>query len=86
MLGWDFSIHRISNICGLWIWIPHEYFGRPRAPSPNTLTHNKMVSKEEFEKAAEEAKALSKATNEEMLELYGWFKQANVGDVNTSEW
>ena len=45
-----------------------------------------MVSKEEFEKAAEEAKALSKATNEEMLELYGWFKQANVGDVNTSEW
>lgn len=49
-----------------------------------THTHN-MVSKEEFEKAAEEAKGLSKATNDEMLELYGWFKQANVGDVNTCE-
>lgn len=44
-----------------------------------------MVSKEEFDKAAEEAKGLSKATNDEMLELYGWFKQANVGDVNTCE-
>lgn len=42
-----------------------------------------MVSKEEFDKAAEEVKAYAQCTNEEQLELYGWFKQANVGDVNT---
>mmetsp|Transcript_28562 Transcript_28562/g.45835 ORF Transcript_28562/g.45835 Transcript_28562/m.45835 type:complete len:84 (+) Transcript_28562:65-316(+) len=42
-----------------------------------------MVSQAEFDTAAEEAKGLSKASNEQMLELYGWFKQANVGDVNT---
>lgn len=42
-----------------------------------------MVSKEEFDKAAEEVKAYAQCTNEEQLELYGWFKQANIGDVNT---
>ena len=42
-----------------------------------------MVSKEEFDKAAEEVKAYAQCTNEEQLELYGWFKQANVGDINT---
>ena len=31
----------------------------------------------------EVANKLPKASNEDMLELYGWFKQANVGDVNT---
>ncbi|EEH58200.1 uncharacterized protein MICPUCDRAFT_16138 [Micromonas pusilla CCMP1545] len=41
-----------------------------------------MVSKEEFDKAAEEVKAITKCTNDEQLELYGWFKQANVGDCN----
>eukprot|EP00227_Mantoniella_beaufortii_P012880 CAMPEP_0197585422 /NCGR_PEP_ID=MMETSP1326-20131121/7727_1 /TAXON_ID=1155430 /ORGANISM="Genus nov. species nov., Strain RCC2288" /LENGTH=86 /DNA_ID=CAMNT_0043149925 /DNA_START=93 /DNA_END=353 /DNA_ORIENTATION=- len=41
-----------------------------------------MVSKGEFEAAAEEAKEIKKASNDEQLELYGWFKQANVGDVN----
>jgi hypothetical protein len=50
-----------------------------RAP----LNQIKMVSQAEFDTAAEEAKGLSKASNEQMLELYGWFKQANVGDVNT---
>ena len=42
-----------------------------------------MVSKEEFDKAAEEVKAYAECTNDEQLELYGWFKQANVGDINT---
>ena len=31
----------------------------------------------------EVANKLPSASNEDMLELYGWFKQANVGDVNT---
>ncbi|CAF0723062.1 unnamed protein product [Didymodactylos carnosus] len=40
----------------------------------------------EFNKAAEDVKKLSKApSNEEKLQLYGWFKQVNVGDVNTSK-
>uniref|UniRef100_K7F621 Acyl-CoA-binding protein n=1 Tax=Pelodiscus sinensis TaxID=13735 RepID=K7F621_PELSI len=38
----------------------------------------------EFDKAAEEVKQLkSKPTDEEMLFIYGHFKQATVGDVNT---
>ncbi|XP_076460270.1 acyl-CoA-binding protein-like isoform X2 [Babylonia areolata] len=37
-----------------------------------------------FEKSAEEAKNLpKKPTDEEMLTLYGLFKQATVGDCNT---
>jgi acyl-CoA-binding protein len=42
-----------------------------------------MVSRSQFDAAAVEAKSLPKASNDEMLELYGWFKQANVGDVDT---
>ncbi|XP_076460271.1 acyl-CoA-binding protein-like isoform X3 [Babylonia areolata] len=38
-----------------------------------------------FEKSAEEAKNLpKKPTDEEMLTLYGLFKQATVGDCNTA--
>ena len=51
--------------------------------SPQPKTRSTMVSKEEFDKAAEEVKAYAQCTNDEQLELYGWFKQANVGDVNT---
>ena len=51
---------------------------RGRTPERNVT----MVSKEEFDKAAEEVKAITKCTNDEQLELYGWFKQANVGDCN----
>ena len=41
---------------------------------------------QEFNKAAEEAKNLTKRPNdEEMLDLYSLFKQATVGDVNTGE-
>lgn len=39
----------------------------------------------EFTKAAEDVKNLkTKPTDEEMLDLYGLFKQATVGDVNTA--
>ena len=39
---------------------------------------------EEFNKAAADVKNLTvRPTNEELLELYGWFKQATMGDCNT---
>jgi diazepam-binding inhibitor (GABA receptor modulating acyl-CoA-binding protein) len=37
----------------------------------------------EFEAAAAKAKTLTAATNEDLLALYKYFKQATVGDVNT---
>lgn len=37
----------------------------------------------EFNKAAEDAKNLSKASNQDKLDLYKLFKQATVGDINT---
>lgn len=44
-----------------------------------------MGLKEDFEKAAEEAKTLpSGVTDEDKLALYALFKQATIGDVNTS--
>lgn len=45
-----------------------------------------MGLKEVFEEAAEKAKALPSASNEEMLDLYKNFKQANMGDCTTGEW
>jgi len=42
-----------------------------------------MSIQEEFDAAVELANKLPAQSNEVMLELYGWFKQANVGDVNT---
>ena len=43
-----------------------------------------MSNSPEFLKAAEDVKKLTaKPTDEELLKLYGWFKQASVGDVNT---
>lgn len=40
---------------------------------------------EEFEEHAEKAKSLPETTtNESKLILYGLYKQATVGDVNTS--
>ncbi|KAK9806361.1 hypothetical protein WJX72_011425 [[Myrmecia] bisecta] len=45
-----------------------------------------MGLKEDFDKAAEEAKTLPDSTsNADKLILYGLFKQANVGDCNTSK-
>ncbi|XP_057766693.1 acyl-CoA-binding protein [Salvia miltiorrhiza] len=44
-----------------------------------------MGLKEEFEEHAEKAKTLPESTsNENKLILYGLFKQATVGNVNTS--
>ena len=40
----------------------------------------------EFTKAAEDVKKLQTSpTDEELLELYGLYKQATVGDINTGE-
>jgi len=38
---------------------------------------------DDFNKAAEEVKALPSATDDEKLTLYGLFKQATVGDNTT---
>ncbi|KAG1437429.1 hypothetical protein G6F56_013109 [Rhizopus delemar] len=41
---------------------------------------------QQFDTAAKEVKELSKSpSNDELLELYGLFKQATVGDNNTSK-
>ncbi|XP_030761904.1 putative acyl-CoA-binding protein [Sitophilus oryzae] len=43
-----------------------------------------MSLDEQFNKAAEDVKKLaSKPSDDDLLELYGLFKQATVGDVNT---
>ncbi|MGJ7548553.1 acyl-CoA-binding protein [Pseudomonas alloputida] len=43
------------------------------------------MATQEFNKAAEEVKQLqTKPTDAEMLELYGLYKQATVGDINTT--
>jgi len=42
------------------------------------------MSSAEFTKAAEDVKKVkTKPTDNEMLELYGLYKQATVGDINT---
>ncbi|XP_033208425.1 acyl-CoA-binding protein-like [Belonocnema kinseyi] len=44
-----------------------------------------MSLDQDFEAAAEAIKHISqRPTDEELLELYGLFKQATVGDVNTA--
>jgi diazepam-binding inhibitor (GABA receptor modulating acyl-CoA-binding protein) len=43
-------------------------------------------AQDDFDKAAEEAKALPDQTsNDDKLVLYGLFKQGTVGDVNTGK-
>ena len=43
-----------------------------------------MSNSPEFEKAAADVRNLTeKPTNEELLDLYGYFKQATIGDCNT---
>ncbi|KAL3151502.1 Acyl-CoA-binding domain-containing protein 2 [Trebouxia sp. C0009 RCD-2024] len=45
-----------------------------------------MSSQADFDKAAEEAKSLpDKTSNDDKLILYGLFKQATVGDCDTSK-
>lgn len=41
------------------------------------------VTESEFQTHAELVKKYKQCTNDEQLELYGWFKQATVGDCNT---
>lgn len=44
-----------------------------------------MASDDEFEAAVKRVNALPKApSTSEMLELYGWYKQATAGDVSGS--
>jgi acyl-CoA-binding protein len=38
-----------------------------------------------FNEAAERVKQLPDASNDDQLELYSYFKQANAGDCNTSK-
>jgi len=40
---------------------------------------------EDFEAAAERIKPVTGPNNEEMLQLYGLYKQATIGDNNTRE-
>ena len=42
------------------------------------------LSEEDYQAAAEAAKGLSSATNEQLLDLYKFYKQATVGDCNTT--
>ena len=44
-----------------------------------------MGLQEVFNEAAKRVKTLKQATNDDQLELYSYFKQANVGDCNTSK-
>ncbi|XP_028326109.1 acyl-CoA-binding domain-containing protein 7 [Gouania willdenowi] len=45
-----------------------------------------MTLQEDFEKVAEDVKKVkTRPTNEELLSLYGLYKQAMVGDVNTEK-
>jgi diazepam-binding inhibitor (GABA receptor modulating acyl-CoA-binding protein) len=43
----------------------------------------RQVSQEQFNASAERAKAMANVPDVQRLELYGLFKQANVGDVDT---
>ncbi|XP_059194690.1 acyl-CoA-binding domain-containing protein 7 [Centropristis striata] len=43
-----------------------------------------MSSQEEFEKLAEDVKKVkTRPTDQELLDLYGLYKQATVGEINT---
>lgn len=55
--------------------------------SDHTTIYKILILQEDFEKAAEDAKTQvpDKAANADKLALYGLFKQATVGDVNTGD-
>eukprot|EP00871_Galdieria_phlegrea_P003924 jgi/Galph1/4532/GphlegSOOS_G3146.1 len=44
-----------------------------------------MSLEQVFEKAAEQVKKLPSASNNDKLELYGYYKQANEGDCSTGK-
>jgi hypothetical protein len=70
--------NRASQFALLLTWCSNP--GGSCCAQPNART---MSIQEEFDAAVELANKLPSQSNEVMLELYGWFKQANVGDVNT---
>jgi Acyl CoA binding protein len=82
--------HPLSGPCtvkGLLV-VPHlSSQDLTRRPSTwNSYRHDYLIMglKEDFELAAEAAKTLpDSVSNEDKLKLYGLFKQATVGDVNT---
>ena len=41
------------------------------------------VTEAGFTQAAEDVKRYKQCTNDEQLELYGWYKQATIGDCTT---
>lgn len=48
-----------------------------------TLTLSFFLHQADFDEAAEEVKKLkTRPTDEELKELYGFYKQATVGDIN----
>merc|ERR1712226_220145 len=61
----------------------YDQLRKPHSSSPQNTP--KMSNSAEFTQAAADVKTLTqKPADAEMLELYGLFKQATVGDVNTS--
>ncbi|KAG1659609.1 Acyl-CoA-binding protein [Nymphon striatum] len=59
-------------------------FDATGAKRPQLQSFISRKTMERFEKAAKEVtKCKQKPSNEEMLELYGLYKQATVGDCNT---
>jgi diazepam-binding inhibitor (GABA receptor modulating acyl-CoA-binding protein) len=56
----------------------------PRATKALFLVTRQMpVTEAEFTQAAEDVKRYKQCTNDEQLELYGWYKQATIGDCTT---
>ena len=49
----------------------------------STLLTDMPVTEAEFTQAAEDVKRYKQCTNDEQLELYGWYKQATIGDCTT---
>ncbi|XP_021563060.1 acyl-CoA-binding protein isoform X2 [Carlito syrichta] len=61
-----------------------ELCGKTSGPSRLPVPSPSTGTEAEFEKAAEEVKHLkTKPADDEMLFIYGHYKQATVGDVNT---
>ena len=52
--------------------------------SPQPKTRSTMVSKEEFDKAAEEVKGYAQCTNDEQLELCLLYTSPSPRDLSTS--
>ena len=49
------------------------------------MNSNSKFLEEDFERAQKRVWELKQCSNDEKLKIYGLFKQAMVGDINTSE-